>query len=146
MAKKHQEEIDKIIEELRRIRWVDKYHTFHKIVPGVDHTPEHQQEQINEIVEDCCTKLIRLYLSKKKQPTVAQVRSVILQHMDMISYTDVNNENKDFGYELCWYIAEKTGINIKKYTDTKVYGYWIVEDNNRLKEVTKRGKKTWEKK
>lgn len=145
MAKKSKEEIDKIIEELRRIRWVDKYHTFHKIVPGVDHTPEHQQDEVNNIVEDCCTILIRHYLSKK-QPTVAKVRTIILEHMDMISYADVNTENRDFGYELCWYIAEKTGINIKKYTDTKVYGYWKVEENNQLKEVTKRGKKPTPKK
>lgn len=145
MAKKSKEEIEKIIEELRRIRWVDKYHTFHKIVPGVDHTPDHQQERVNEIVEDCCTILIRKYLSKK-QPTVTIVRRIILEHMDMISYADVNTENRDFGYELCWYIAEKTGIDIKKHTDTKVYGYWKVESDNYLKEVTKRGKKPANKK
>lgn len=137
-------ETEKKIEELRRIRWVDKYHTFHKIVPGVEHTPEHEQNIIVEIIEECCTVLIRHYLGNKK-PKVPTLRSVILQHMDMISYANVNTENRDFGYELCWYIAEKININIRKYTDTKVYGYWKVQDNH-LKAVTKRGKKPPKKK
>lgn len=128
-----------IVERLRKIRWMDKYHAFHKAVPGVKHTPDHMQDTINNIVEDCCTELIRHYLAKKA-PTVTTVRNIILKYMDMVSYADVNNESKDFGYELCWYIAEKTGISIKKYTDTKVYGYWKIEDNQ-LKQVTKRGKK-----
>ena len=71
---------------------------------------------------------------------MATVRNVILRYMDLISYAKVNTENRDFGYELCWYIAEKTGISIRKYTETKVYGYWRVE-GSQLKEVTKRGKK-----
>ncbi len=129
-----------IIEQLRKIRWVDKYHTFHKIVPGVERTPEADQEIIIKLLEDCCTELIRLYLAKKP-PTVAVIRATILGYMDLISYAKVNTENRDFGYELCWYIAEKTGISIRKYTETKVYGYWRVE-GNLLKEVTKRGKKT----
>lgn len=128
-----------IIEQLRKIRWLDKYHNFHKIIPGVDNTPDHQKDIINNLVEDCCTELVRLYSSKKK-PGVAVVRAVILKYMDLISYAEVNTENRDFGYELCWYIAEKTGITIRKYTETKVYGYWRVE-GNQLKEVTKRGKR-----
>lgn len=128
-----------IIEQLRKIRWVDKYHTFHRIVPGVENTPENEKETITNLVEDCCTELVRLYLAKKP-PTVATVRAVILKYMDLISYAEVNTENRDFGYEMCWYIAEKTGISIRKYTETKVYGYWRVE-GNQLKEVTKRGKK-----
>lgn len=138
-SKKENPESRAIIEQLRKIRWLDKYHNFHKIIPGVDNTPDHQKDIVNNLVEDCCTELVRLYSAKKK-PTVAVVRSVILKYMDLISYADVNTENRDFGYELCWYIAEKIGITIRKYTDTKVYGYWRVE-NNRLKEVTKRGTK-----
>lgn len=133
-----------IIEQLRKIRWVDKYNTFHRIIPGVDNTPEKEQDIIINIVEDCCTELIRLY-SARKQPTVATIRAAILRYMDLVSYAEVNTENRDFGYELCWYIAEKTGVSVRKYTETKVYGYWRVEDN-RLKEVTKRGKRASTKK
>lgn len=139
MSKKTKKELEEIIEQLRKIRWIDKYHNFHKIIPGVDDTPDEVKLLISNLVEDCCTELIRQY-SAKKQPTVATIRSIILKHMDNISYADVNTENKDFGYEMCWYIAEKIGINIRKYTETKVYGYWRVE-NNMLREVTKRGKK-----
>lgn len=144
MAKQNGTDNTAIIEKLRKIRWVDKYHTFSKIVPGVETTPEKEQEIIIRLLEDCCTELIRLYLAKKP-PTVAVIRTTILRYMDLISYANVSTENRDFGYELCWYIAEKTGISIRKYTETKVYGYWRVE-GNRLKEVTKRGKKASTKK
>lgn len=130
---------EQIIEDLRKIRRTDKYHNFHKIIPGVADTPDHEQDTINEIIEDCCTELVRHYLSRKA-PTRALVRNIILKHMDLISYAEVNTENKDFGYELCWYIAEKTGVPLRKYTDTKVYGYWKVE-GTKLKAVTKRGNK-----
>lgn len=125
-----------IIEKLRKIRWVDKYHTFHKIIPGVEHSTDEQKDIIVDLVEDCCGELINLFKARKR-PTQKTVRETILKYMDRISYAEVNTENKDFGYELCWYIAEKTGINIRRYTESKVYGYWKVEDN-KLKTVTKR--------
>lgn len=137
MNEKDKKQAEVIVEELRKFRWMDKYHNFHKIIPGVDDTPDEIKELISNIVEDCCTELIRHYSARKK-PTIATIRSIILKCMDDISYTDVNTENKDFGYELCWYIAEKIGIKIRKYTETKVYGYWKVEENQ-LKAVTKRG-------
>lgn len=125
-----------IIEKLRKIRWVDKYHTFHRIVPGVDDTTDEQKDILVNIVEDCCTELIKLY-NTPKRPLVTLVRSTIIKYMDKISYADLNTENRDFGYELCWYIAEKAGVSIRKYTDSKVYGYWKVE-GNQLKQVTRR--------
>lgn len=131
---------EEIIEALRKLRRTDKYHNLHKIIPGVVHTPDEVQDIISNIIDDCCTELVRNYLAKKR-PTVSTVRSIILKYMDLISYADVNTENKDFGYELCWYIAEKTDVSLKKYTSTKVYGYWNVQDNQ-LKTVTKRGKRT----
>ena len=136
MNKQVNKENQAIIEKLRKIRWVDKYHTFHSIVPGVDDTTDEQKDILVNIVEDCCTELIRLYNTQKK-PLVTVVRSTIIKYMDKISYADLNTENRDFGYELCWYIAEKAGVSIRKYTDSKVYGYWKVE-GNQLKQVTRR--------
>lgn len=136
MNKQVNKENQAIIEKLRKIRWVDKYHTFHSIVPGVDDTTDEQKDILVNIVEDCCTELIRLYNTQKK-PLVTVVRSTIIKYMDNISYADLNTENRDFGYELCWYIAEKAGVSIRKYTDSKVYGYWKVE-GNQLKQVTRR--------
>lgn len=136
MNKQVSKENQSIIEKLRKIRWVDKYHTFHRIVPGVDDTTDEQKDILVNIVEDCCTELIRLYNTPKK-PLVTLVRSTIIKYMDKISYADLNTENRDFGYELCWYIAEKAGVSIRKYTDSKVYGYWKVE-GNQLKQVTRR--------
>ena len=139
MEAKKQTEQERIIEQLRKIRWIDKFHTFSKLIPEITQAGDDEKDIINNIVEDCCTELIRMY-GQKKPPTKAAVRSVILRYMDAISYATVNTESKDFGYEMCWYIAEKINVTIRKYTETKVYGYWTVE-NNRLKEVSKRGKK-----
>ncbi len=136
MNKQVNKENQAIIEKLRKIRWVDKYHTFHSIVPGVGDTTDEQKDILVNIVEDCCTELIRLY-NTQKNPLVTVVRSTIIKYMDKISYADLNTENRDFGYELCWYIAEKAGVSIRKYTDSKVYGYWKVE-GNQLKQVTRR--------
>lgn len=138
-AERRKTDKEEKIEQLRKIRWVDKYHTFHKIVPGVDQSTEEDKEAINTIVEDCCTELIRLY-NQKRSPTKEKVKKTILKYMDMISYTDANTENKDFGYELCWYIGEKVGINMRKYSKSKVYGYWDT-NNGKLKVVNRRGKK-----
>lgn len=125
-----------IIDNLYRLRWVDKYETFKALVPGIENSPEHEKEQVVEIIEHCCTVVIRLY-SLRKKPTVASVRNAILAAMDKISYANLTVDNKDFGYELCWYIAEKSGVSLRKHTEGKVYGYWKVE-GNMLKAVTKR--------
>ncbi len=129
-----------IIEQLRKIRWIDKYHNFKNILPGIENTAEDQKEIIVNIVEDCCTDLIRVY-NTQRRPTKLMIKKVILRYMDDISYAKVDELNRDFGYELCWYISEKVGINLRKSTDTKVYGYWQVVGEE-LKIVTKRGKRT----
>lgn len=129
-----------IIEQLRKIRWVDKYHNFRNLIPGIEETPEDKKDIIIELVENCCTELIRVF-NTQKRPTVITIKKVILKYMDEISYADVDEQNRDFGYELCWYISEKAGVNLRKATDTKVYGYWkVIEDE--LKTVSKRGKRT----
>lgn len=131
---------EEIIEQLRKFRWVDKHHNFKNLLPGVEFCSDEDKEIISNIVENCCTELIRIYNTNKRQPTKSVLSKTILKHMDDISYTNVDELNKDFGYELCWYIAEKIGLNLRKQTTTKVYGYWtIVED--KLKIVTKRGKR-----
>lgn len=131
---------ENIIEQLRKFRWVDKYHNFKNLLPTIEHTSDDDREIISNIVEDCCTELIRIYNTSKRKPTKALLSKTILGYMDDISYTSVDELNKDFGYELCWYIAEKVDVDLRKQTTTKVYGYWtIVEDS--LKTVTKRGKR-----
>lgn len=133
------EEREKKISALRKIRWVDKYHTFHKIIPGVDCSADDEKDIIVNLLEDCCTALIKLYNAKKK-PTIAALRRTIMDFMDEISYTEVSQDNKDFGYEICWYIAEKIDVEVRKYSDSKIYGYWKVQ-GEKLKIVSRRGKK-----
>ncbi len=136
---------EEVIEQLRKFRWVDKYHNFKNLLPGIEDSLTSEQETITNIVEDCCTELIALYMHHKRRPTVAAKKKILLKHMDLISYAKVDDLNKDFGYELCWYISEKVDVNLRKYSDTKVYGYWqVIEDQ--LKTVTKRGKRINKKK
>jgi hypothetical protein len=47
--------------------------------------------------------------------------------MDQISIAAVNGENKEFGYQLGWYLAEKVAVNLRKGTEKKVWGYWHIE-------------------
>ncbi|MEZ5015784.1 MAG: hypothetical protein R2800_01925 [Flavipsychrobacter sp.] len=133
-------EKEEIIEQLRKFRWIDKYHNFRDLLPTIEQSSDDDKDIINNIVEDCCTELIRIYNTSKRKPTKALLGKTILQYMDDISYTKVDELNKDFGYELCWYIAEKVGVDLRKQSTTKVYGYWSIVENN-LKTVTKRGKR-----
>ena len=47
--------------------------------------------------------------------------------MDDISIAPVDGENKEFGYQLGWYLAEKVAVNLRKGTEKKVWGYWHID-------------------
>lgn len=64
--------------------------------------------------------------------------------MDELARAAVSATGKDFGYELCWYMAEKAGVNLRKSTDAKIWGYWKVE-SGKVKVVTTVRKKRTEK-
>lgn len=99
------------------------------------HSPDDQQDVISNILDTCCKELI-IEIESAKRATKIRLKSIIIMHMDMIMAANVNTENKDFGYHLCYFLAEKTGIDLWRYSDTKVWGYWKVE-GNKLKTVTR---------
>lgn len=56
--------------------------------------------------------------------------------MNEIYTARVNAENKDFGYHLCWFLAEKVGLDLWKHSTTKIWGYWDIV-NKEVKTVTR---------
>ncbi len=131
-----------ILAKLYSFRGMDKYATFGKAQSGIIHSPDDQQDIISNILDTCCKELI-IELESTKRTSKTILKSIITKYMDTILQAEVNAENKDFGYHLCYFLAEKTGVDIWRQSDTKVWGYWKVEEN-KLKSVTRirRSKKT----
>ncbi len=112
-----------IIEKLEKFKFADKFATFYRIQPTVLLAADDQQDIISGILDDCCKELIKLYRAAKKNPTKLSMRKEIVKCMNTIYKAAVRQENKDFAYELCWYIAEIAGVNIKKIASNKKWGY-----------------------
>src|SRR5690606_20056339 len=113
---------------LYKFRSVDKYDTFKKAQPSVINTPADQKELIEKLLDECCTELIKLFRTDKR-PTKTAIKSVITHYMNEIAHSGVNAENRDFGYELCWFLSEKTGSDFKFISHSKAWGFWKVESN-----------------
>lgn len=124
-----------VLEKLYSFRGMDKYATFGKAQPGIIHSPDDQQDIISNILDTCCKELI-IEFDGVKRISKTTLKAIIIKHMDMITQATVNNENKDFGYHLCFFLAEKVSVDIWRHSDTKIWGYWKVEDN-KLKTVTR---------
>jgi hypothetical protein len=120
--------IDVILAKLYRFVEVDKYISFSEALPGIDTTPYDIQDIIVEILDNCAKELIKAYRSHKR-PTQVILKEIITRYMNEIATADVNPENKDFGYELCWFLSEKAGVNFKKSSEQRLWGFWKVEAN-----------------
>lgn len=127
------------LDKLYAFRSLDKYATFGKAQPGIIHANEDQQQVINDILDTCCKELIIL-IDASKRPTKAILKEVISTQMDNITKAPVNIENRDFGYHLCYFLAEKVGLDLWRSSETKVWGYWSVEEG-KVKTVSRMRKK-----
>ncbi len=116
------------LEKLRAFKLADKYETFHKAMPGIILATDNQKEIITQILDNCCAELIRLFLPTKK-PLKTTLKQVIATYMDEISRSAADNANKDFAYELCWYLSDIAGLKMKLSSERKTWGYWKVADN-----------------
>jgi hypothetical protein len=117
------------LEKLYLFKGMDKYAVFGKAQPGIIHTNEDQQKIISDILDNCCKELA-IEIESVKRPTKSSLNDIITKCMLSITNATVNIENKDFGYHLCYFLAEKTGLDIWRNSDTKIWGYWKVEDGN----------------
>lgn len=117
-----------IVSKLLDFKTVDKYHAFNKIVPGIAQTPDDKKAIVDKILDDCCKSLISL-LETNSKPTKNQLKNIISECMYNLAQADIDTPNRDFGYELCWFLSDKVGLNMKRSSDNKVWGFWKVEVN-----------------
>jgi hypothetical protein len=134
---------EELIEFLNRFRWIDKYKTFAGILPAATTASAEDQEQLTAILDACAYDIISLYHNTKR-PTRLQIRQIFTTHIDELARTGLSAANKDFGYELFWYLGEKTGTDLRKGSDAKIWGYWKVE-SGKVKTIGSVRKKRTEK-
>ena len=114
------------IDTLEKFKNVDKYKSFHEILPSVAQSCEEQKNIVSDILDNCSVELIGI-LRASKRPSKAELKKELIRCMDEISVAVINAENRDFGYQLGWYLADKVDVNLKKGTEKKIWGYWEVE-------------------
>jgi hypothetical protein len=134
---------DEQIDFLNKFRWVDKYATFSKVLPLAIFTPASEKDQVTDILDACCKNLVTI-LKQEPKPGKITIRQTITGYMDELARAGICQVNKDFGYELFWYLGEKMGIDLKKASHSKIWGYWKVESNSVITVTSVRKRKTAE--
>ncbi|HRO43637.1 MAG TPA: hypothetical protein PL009_12440 [Flavipsychrobacter sp.] len=117
-----------VLDILSKFRYVDKYESFKEVLPSVIYAPDDQKNTVSEILDGCCDELIGHFRTRKK-PIKATLRQSLIECMDALAIAKINSDNREFGYLLGWYLAEKVNVNLKKGTEKKLWGYWHVEGN-----------------
>lgn len=113
------------IAKLERFEEIDKYRSFYKILPAVVQTTEEERDIVTKILNKSSKELIAL-LKEEKKPHKASIKKIINDCMKRIALAEVATVNKDFAYELCWYISDIAGLDMRKSSHTASWGYWDV--------------------
>jgi hypothetical protein len=132
---------DEQIAFLTKFKWIDKFATFPKILPLVALTPAGEKDTVTDMLDACSSDLIKV-LKEQSKPAKSIMKQTIVHHMDELARTNVCQINKDFGYELFWYLGEKMGIDLKKSSQAKIWGYWKVESDTVMTVTSVRKKRT----
>jgi hypothetical protein len=114
------------IDVLSKFRYVDKYEAFHEILPCVLGISQKEKDIVSEILDSCCTELLRC-CQESERPNKTSLKKLLVVCMDSLSVAPINAVNREFGYQLGWYLSEKVDINLKKGTEKKLWGYWQIE-------------------
>ena len=120
---------EEIKQKLSKFRLVDKYQSFHEILPEVRYADSQQKATVAEVLDNCAKELLVLWNLAKKRPTKATMKKVLQIHMNLISHAALDELNKEFAYRLCWFLAEKVDVNLPKQTAAKYWGYWKIVDD-----------------
>ncbi len=83
---------------------------------------------VTEILNDCAKELILLFNIPKK-PAKTAIKKILQQCMNDLFRAQIDDENREFAYQLGWFLAEKTGVELPKRTEKKVWGYWQISDD-----------------
>jgi len=117
-----------VIDKLTKFRLVDKYQSFHEVMPYSFHADEAQRNTVTEVLDNCAKELLFLFKQAKKKPTKVNLKKVLQQHLTIISHLAVNESNKEFAYKLVWFLSEKVAVQLNKQSAKKYWGYWQVSD------------------
>lgn len=117
---------DAVIESLTKFKLVDKYASFYEALPDVRYADAGQRAIITGILNRCCSELIRL---TEAQARPSALKKALSQCMDELFHAPVDALNREFGYQLGWFLAEKTGVNLSRVSERRSWGYWKVEHN-----------------
>ncbi|MBA3827538.1 MAG: hypothetical protein H0X33_01235 [Taibaiella sp.] len=112
-----------IVAKLRKFKMVDKYRTFYKVQPYALFAGDDQHDTVTLLLDDCCRELIKLYEAAKKKPTKTSLKKTCSQCMNELMKAPINTENREFGYELCWYLSEIVQVDLLKTSSSKKWGY-----------------------
>lgn len=134
---------EEIIEKLVKFRLVDKYSAFGEAMPEIRFAAIAEKILVSDILNNCTKELIHLFrTAEKKKPRKTDLKKVLKLHMDILSHAAIDDENREFGYMLCWFLAEKAEVNLPKQTAQKYWGYWqIVNDEVKTVKYRKPRKK-----
>lgn len=119
---------EQVLNILYKFKLVDKHQSFHEILPSVIFTSEEEKEIVANILDVCCTALIK-HIEATKKPSKMVMKKIMIECMDAISIAPINAENREFGYQLGWYLSEKVMVSLNKGTEKKIWGYWQIEAN-----------------
>ena len=115
----------KSLEKLYAFKMADKYLVFREVLDEISQTPEDQKKIISQILDECCQELTRR-LETEKKPLKSTLKGIVSACMETISLSKTDNANKDFAYELCYYLAEIVGLKFKNLSEGKAWGYWKI--------------------
>jgi hypothetical protein len=116
------------LHKLSKFRSIDKYEAFKEILPSVVFSSEFDKEMVSEILDNCCSLLIAEF-EGSRHPSKPLLKKMLISCMDELTVAPIDSENREFGYQLGWYLAEKANVDLQKGTERKVWGYWRVEEN-----------------
>ena len=114
------------IATLTKLRMVDKYASFYEIMPEVVHCSVQQKQWVTSLLDECCRQLIVLFNTHKK-PTKTAIKKPIFHCMDELTLAPLDAANREFAYQLGWFIADKSGVDLRKGSMRKAWGYWAIQ-------------------
>lgn len=117
---------EKKIATLTKLRLVDKYIGFYEIMPEVLHSDKQQKELVTALLDECCRRLVQLFTTVAK-PRKPAIKKPIFHCMDELTLAPLDAVNREFAYQLGWFIADKAGVDLRKGSMRKAWGYWAVQ-------------------
>lgn len=112
------------VASLRKFILVDIYEAFYEVLPEARYSDPRQKEEVSRILKKCCNTLIRLL---QEEGGYRLLKKALSDCMDELFLASIDPVNREFGYQLGWFLAEKAGVDLSRGTERKVWGYWKLE-------------------